>query len=82
MRFAFCQHRQLLTVCRPTRWALATNGWRAFGHGTPSWPHAKEVRPMRTYERVAQALGGGERGLAALIAFTFLAVVFSLAVLA
>lgn len=37
---------------------------------------------MRTYERVAQALGGGERGLAALIAFTFLAVVFSLAVLA
>jgi hypothetical protein len=37
---------------------------------------------MRTCERVAAALRGGERGLAAFAAFAFIATVFVLAVLA
>jgi hypothetical protein len=35
---------------------------------------------MRTCDRVAAALRGGERGLAAFVAFTFIAGVFAAAV--
>lgn len=37
---------------------------------------------MRTYDKVGQALGGGERGVAALFAFLFIAAVFLVAVFA
>lgn len=36
---------------------------------------------MHTCERILAALGGGERGLAAFVAFAFIALLFGLAVL-